>query len=156
MELTLEQRATNAETSKHIMRVQHHLHGIIHGLLRRAEDHDACKLAPPEVDIFTEFTPKLATTEYDTGEYRGFLKAMKPALDHHYANSRHHPEHFKNGVEDMNLLDIIEMFCDWKAATERQHNGNLRQSIEKNADRFKISPQLVKIFENSIELFDKS
>lgn len=31
----------------------------------------------------------------------------------------------------MNLIDIVEMFCDWKAASERQLDGNLLKSIEK-------------------------
>ena len=54
----------------------------------------------------------------------------------------------------MNLVDIVEMFCDWKAATERHHDGNLHKSIEKNAVRFEMNAQLVKIFENTADLFD--
>jgi hypothetical protein len=37
---------------------------------------------------------------------------MAPALKHHYENNRHHPEHFKNNIDDMNLIDLIEMLCD--------------------------------------------
>jgi len=44
---------------------------------------------------------------------------MKPALEHHYALYRHHPEHFQNGIDDMNLIDLVEMFADWKASSER-------------------------------------
>jgi hypothetical protein len=65
----------------------------------------------------------------------------------------HHPEHFKDGVDDMNLLDIMEMFCDWKAAGERHNDGNILKSIERNADRFGLSPQLVRILENTAKLF---
>jgi len=54
----------------------------------------------------------------------------------------------------MNLFDIVEMFCDWKAASERQHNGNLLTSISKNANRFGLSPQLVNIFENTARIMD--
>ena len=49
----------------------------------------------------------------------------------------------------MNLLDLIEMFCDWSASSQRHHDGNIRKSIEVNADRFGMSPQLTRIFENT-------
>jgi len=79
---------------------------------------------------------------------------MKPAVDHHYEMNRHHPEHFADGIDGMNLLDIVEMLCDWKAATLRHKDGDLRKSIETNAVRFKISPQLKRIILNTIDLFD--
>ena len=154
-DLTLEQQATNFGTITHIERVRHHINSVIHALIRRGEDHDKSKLHPPEVQLFTEFTPLLAGSDYDSEEYKGFLSAMKPALDHHYGRNRHHPEHFKGGVDDMNIVDLIEMVCDWKAAGERQDNGNLRKSLEINANRFNLSPQLVKILENSIDIFEK-
>jgi hypothetical protein len=80
---------------------------------------------------------------------------MKPALDHHYANNSHHPEHYKNGIDDMSLLDLVEMICDWKAASERHNNGNIRKSIEVNGKRFEMSPQLIRIFENTADLLFK-
>jgi hypothetical protein len=52
----------------------------------------------------------------------------------------------------MNLIDLVEMLCDWKAASERHNDGNIRKSIEINASRFTISPQLVKILENTADL----
>jgi hypothetical protein len=153
-DLSLEERATNAKTSEHIRLVGHFLHSFIKSLLDRADVHDQSKLASPEVEAFTEFTDKLAGSTYGSHEYEGFRKAMKPALDHHYAKNSHHPEHFKHGINDMTLLDVVEMFCDWKAATMRHHDGNIRKSIELNAERFSLSPQVVKILENTAALFD--
>ncbi len=153
-ELTQQENVTNFATMRHIERVRNLLNVVIVDLLKRAEKHDQSKLERPEVEAFTEFTPKLASSTYGSPEYEGFRKAMGPALQHHYANNRHHPEHFKNGIADMNLLDLVEMFCDWKAAGERHNDGNILKSIEKNAGRFEISPQLVKILENTAELFD--
>lgn len=57
-------------------------------------------------------------------------------------------------VNDMNLVDLVEMFCDWKAAGERHHNGNILKSIEVNAGRFHISPQLRRVLENTAKLLD--
>ena len=54
-------------------------------------------------------------------------------------------------VDGMNLLDIVEMFADWKAATERYNDGDLRKSLEINAKRFKLSPQLYSVLKNTID-----
>lgn len=151
--LTLEQRATNAETFRHIERVRNLLNRVAADMLRRGEEHDQSKLEPPEVELFTEFTPKLANLTYGSAEFNACKAAMGPALSHHYANNAHHPEHHKNGVNDMTLLDIIEMLVDWKASSERHHDGNILKSIEINADRFGLSPQLTKILENTAKQF---
>lgn len=150
--LTDSEKATNYDTMRHIERVRNLLNFFIEQLLSRGEAHDQSKLQPPEVAAFAEFTPKLATCTYGSAEYRSYLDAMKPALAHHYANNRHHPEFHKSGVDDMNLIDVLEMLCDWKAASERHNDGNIRKSIEKNADRFGLSPQLVRILENTADL----
>ncbi len=154
-ELTLEQKATNAETYKHIDRVRKLMSAVIENLLSRMDEHDQSKLGSPEVEIFTEFTPKLKDSEYGSDEYKEFLKQMKPALDHHYEENSHHPEHWENGVDDMNLIDLIETLCDWKAAGERHKDGgNIFRSIKINTERFRLGPQLVKILENTAEFID--
>jgi hypothetical protein len=150
--LTQEQKATNDDTYKHIGRVRNLINLCCSELLSRGEKHDQSKLSHPEVVVFTEYTTRLADSTYGSDEYNGFLQQMKPALDHHYAQNRHHPEHFKNGIDDMNILDIVEMLCDWKAASERHNNGNIRKSIEHNANRFGMSPQLVTILENTADV----
>jgi hypothetical protein len=348
MTLTLEEKATNNDTFRHIERVRNLLNRCVTDLLTRGEKHDQTKLEPPEVSVFTEYTEKLATSTYGSEEYEGFRKAMKPALDHHYANNSHHPEYIeskerwvdipeyeghyqisslgrvkslervlhrekagdfikresimkanitpkgyarimltklgqkenrfvhalvaesflpvddgrtqvnhKNGnkldnsvdnlewvtasenlqhaydtglkepkfkyvvhckeldittmgclpmekelrargydnasaaaiwrciatdtsnylpthldltfdsynideykemnsmVNHMTLLDLVEMICDWKAASERHNNGNIRKSIEVNGKRFEMSPQLIRIFENTADLLFK-
>lgn len=122
--------------------------------MKRADDHDKSKMEEPELELFVEHTPKLANCSYGSDEYKKFLEELKPALDHHYANNRHHPEHFKNGVQDMTIVDLVEMLCDWKASSMRHSDGNLKKSIATSTERFGISDQLVKILENSVYLFD--
>ena len=151
--MTLEQQATNYETMRHIERVRNLLNVFVADLLRRGEEHDQSKLAP-EVEVFTEYTGKLAACTYGSEEYEGFRKAMGPALAHHYAKNSHHPEHWKDGINDMSLVDLVEMFCDWKAAGERHNDGNILKSIQKNADRFGLSQQLTRILENTAKLLD--
>jgi hypothetical protein len=336
--LTKEEQATNFDTCLHIQNVQHYMHILIKDMLDRIEEHDQSKLRHPEVEAFTENNHKLAGMTYGSAEFDACKKAMGPALAHHYANNRHHPEFYrkdeewrpivgfegfyevsnygniqsldreinrentgnfvkkgeaisqyvtpkgycrvqlqrdgnyknfmvhrlvaeafldnhktevnhKDGVKhnnrvsnlewvtssenlihayetglkqpnikyvvvceelgliafgcaemekqlrekgyakasasgiwrcinhggkhldltftgsvferwmnspvnDMNLVDLIEMFCDWKASSTRHNDGNIRKSIEINGNRFNLSPQLIKIFENTAELFD--
>lgn len=152
--MKLEEQATNFITMRHIEKVRNYINKVITNLLNRAEKHDQSKLESPEVELFTEFTPKLAATTFGSQEYNEYKKQMGVALEHHYANNRHHPEHHKNGVNDMTLLDLIEMLTDWKAASERHNDGNILKSIELNGQRFEMSPQLIRIFENTAkELF---
>ena len=152
--LTVEEKACNFDTMRHIERVRNLLNLCIVDLIRRGEEHDQSKLEPPEVGPFTEFTPRLQASTYGSTEYEGFRKQLEPVLAHHYANNAHHPEHHKNGVSDMTLLDVLEMFCDWKAASERHNSGNILKSIEVNAERFGINLQLVRILENTAKMFD--
>lgn len=147
--LPTELQATNFLTMRHIERVRNLLQSVIVNLLLRAKEHDQSKLESPEVEGFHEYTPKLSAVTYGSPEYNEFRKALDPILQHHYANNRHHPEHHKNGIEDMTLLDLIEMFCDWKASSERHTDGNILKSIEINGPRFHMAPQLVRIFENT-------
>lgn len=148
--LTVEQQATNAETLVHIRRVQQLLNGCIGNLLQRGERHDASKLASPEVEVFTEFTPKLKNSTYGSDEYKSFLAQMKPALDHHYASNDHHPEFWPGGYTDMSLLSMMEMLCDWRAASERHSDGSIMKSIEINAVRFNLSPAVVSLMKNTV------
>ena len=86
-------------------------------------------------------------------DYKKLLEKVKPAIEHHYANNRHHPQFHKNGINDMDLFDQLEMLMDWLATTERVLNGNIRQSIELNAERFKMEPQVVKMMMNTINRY---
>lgn len=50
----------------------------------------------------------------------------------------------------MTLLDLVEMFCDWKASSERTANGDLEKSIDYAKNRFNMSDDIVEIFKNTI------
>lgn len=153
-ELTLEEKATNADTSQHIRTVQKFLHLVVKNLLDRADAHDQSKLAPPEVAGFTEFTSKLKGTTYGSAEYQAFLKELGPALAHHYKSNRHHPEHFPDGIRGMNLVDVVEMLVDWAAAVQRHDDGDLRKSIEINQKRFGYTDELKQIFLNTVPFLE--
>jgi hypothetical protein len=138
------------DTESHIRDVQWELRKISVELYKRGIYHDRSKLLPPEKGLFDEMTPILKTLTYGSEEYKESLTKLKPALDHHYSSNSHHPEHYSNGVDGMNLLDLIEMWCDWNAAVSRTANGDIAKSLEINRKRFGLSDQLYNIFKNSI------
>jgi hypothetical protein len=138
------------DTRKHIRRVQQLLNGFAHDLVERGSVHDASKLGPEEKPYFDEWTPKLSAMQYGSPEYRDGLAQIKPATDHHNKHNSHHPEFYPNGINGMTLGDIIEMFFDWKAASERHADGgNIARSIQIGVERHKLSPQLAGIFYNT-------
>jgi hypothetical protein len=141
-------------TYEHIREVQLLLNKVIIKLLNRSELHDRSKLISPEVEVFDEYTQKLEHSVYGSEEYSQFLKEMSVGLNHHWKNNRHHPEYFQNGIKDMNLIDIIEMLCDWKAASTRHSTGDINKSIEINQKRFGYSDELKKILLNTLEVFN--
>lgn len=143
----------DSETLKHVNDVQKNLSILIEKLAERARVHDASKFEEPERSVFALNTPKLAQVEYGTPEYEELLEGVRPAIDHHYAKNTHHPEHWPNGVEDMDLLDLVEMLSDWTSATKRNKNGNVHKSIEHNKERFDITPQLAAIFKNTVDRY---
>ncbi|MFD2922034.1 DUF5662 family protein [Terrimonas rubra] len=140
---------SKVDTLLHIKRVAELMTEAASELIRRANVHDNSKLQSPEKELFDEFTPKLKESTYGSDEYKGFLKGLKVALDHHYAHNSHHPEHYENGINGFNLFDLVEMFFDWKAASERHADGSIYKSIEINKDRFRMSDQFVDIFTNT-------
>jgi hypothetical protein len=138
------------DTHDHIARVRDLIQWCSINMARRAACHDASKLESPEKEIFDRVTPALRGLTYGSDEYKAQLAEMKPALDHHYANNPHHPEyHGEQGISGMSLLDLLEMICDWKAATERHADGDLGRSIEINRKRFGISDQLACVLANT-------
>jgi hypothetical protein len=135
---------------EHIARVEGYLSLIADQLRIRAARHDQSKLQEPEKSLYDEWTPKLCELTYGSDEYKAALKEMGPALQHHYRENSHHPEHYPGGVTDMSLLDIIEMLCDWQAASG-QRGGNLSESLKASCQRFGIDPQLGIILANTAE-----
>jgi hypothetical protein len=136
---------------EHIALVQRLLLSAQIELARRITTHDRSKLSAPELELYCQATHKLESMTYGTEEYEAIRKEMLgDALDHHFAHNRHHPEHFANGIDGMNLFDILEMLIDWMAATKRHADGNIDRSFEVNRQRFDLSPQLERIMKNTV------
>lgn len=139
------------DTHEHIGQVRGLLLGAANDLTARAHYHDRSKLESPEVEVFDEFTPKLRESTYGSDEYKSFLAGMGEGLQHHYAVNDHHPEHFGEGIADMNLIQLTEMLCDWIAATRRHADGDIRRSIDQNAERFGYGEETKRLLHNTVD-----
>lgn len=160
---------SRVDTFKHIMRVRNLVAEITNILAEKSAVHDESKLHHPEKTIFDIATPALKKLTYGTQEYKDQLATLGPALKHHYANNSHHPEYhvcryidddditineekLKDGtaIGRMDLMEIIEMLADWKAAGERHADGgDIQRSIDINVERFGIDSQLERILRNT-------
>lgn len=144
------------ETQAHIDKVRRYIRFFTDKLTDRAEKHDASKMGDIEAPIFAAHTENLSNIEFGSEEYKKELEALKPALDHHYKYNRHHPQYFgEEGINSMDLMDILEMLADWMASTERTKNGDIFKSIEINAKRFNIDPQLTQILLNTARIMEE-
>lgn len=146
---------TLVATKDHITLVRDLLNIMVEELLTRGEKHDQSKLEDPELEMFATYTDKLSKTTYGSDEYKQYLKEMGPALQHHYSNNKHHPEHYVDGVAGMTLVDLMEMMVDWYASSKRHADGDIRKSIEHNQNRFGLTPQLTSILLNTAALLDE-
>ena len=164
---------------KHIFRFRKYLSEFQKRLQKRALGHDLSKFDKEELPYFEKYAPLLKTCKYGSDEYKKFLEGLAPALEHHYKNNRHHPEHFifyecsgcfekyyqapsvcsrcgystfqkRADIKQMNLIDLVEMLCDWIAAGEQHEDGgDIIRSIEINQERFGYGDELKQILLNT-------
>ena len=137
-------------TLRHIKRVNELVTNFAIDMIRRGQVHDDSKFNPVELEPL-EALQALSDTEgpapFGSEEYERRKTLLGPMLEHHYAFNSHHPEHFENGIDGMDLGDLVEMFFDWKAASERGEETAMNLSF--SASRYKLSPQLLSIFQNT-------
>lgn len=112
----------------------------------RAIKHDWTKFKWDEASYFARTIFDLKHSTYGSPEYKGLLKAIRPAIQRHYQRHDHHPEHWISEgqfVGDvwsrMPLVAQLEMICDWAAAVRRHEDGDLRRSFEINSERWAMS-----------------
>ena len=140
---------SRATTLDHIHRVRNDIETFVTVMLARGRAHDASKLAEPEKSVFDEILPRFKGVAYGSPEYADLLQRMKPALDHHYSANSHHPEHYgADGIAGMDLFDLVEMICDWKAAAVRNPGDGVK--LDYNVELFGIEPQLAHILANTL------
>jgi len=148
--MTLDEAKEFAAIYHHKFVVLQYMLPIIQELMKRAEEHDNSKFTEEEFPALVEAMEDIKKFPFGTPEYDEMRKKWEAPFNAHYKKNRHHPEHHPNGIEDMDLVDIVEMLCDWKSASMRQESqGAIKKSIQIGAEKYNLSPQLVKILINT-------
>ena len=129
----------------HIQGVGNHLILLCNELMRRAITHDASRFTIEELEGSLKAQEEGHNLKFNTKEYHKWRESYKGLVDIHNRNNPHHPEHHKHGVNDMDLVDLLEMLCDWCDKAE-----DIEGSIDINAERFNICPQLSHILKNTV------
>lgn len=140
---------------RHIEAVRNYLQACSVELLNRGRDHDASKLEEPEYSTYVAVQPELRAAKFGTDDYKAACTKLGPALEHHQATNRHHPEFHSDGIRGMTLIDILEMVCDWKASSERQGGKGILTSIGFCQERFGFSNELRDLIINTIDWLDE-
>lgn len=126
---------------------------LVEELNRRIAQHDLSKYDEPERSCYDKYIPMLREAKYGSKEYYEIREKMqKEGLDHHYQVNRHHPEHFKDGIRDMTIVDLVEYFIDTYSASTKSDTP-YSEGVKKNADHHKLPDELVQIFINTVDAY---
>ncbi len=139
-------------TAAHIARVAELMTLASWEIARRGREHDQSKFDPVEASPLQEMQDIIdrdGPAPYGSDEYKRRTAMLGPMLAHHYANNSHHPEHYPDGVSGMDLFDLMEMFFDWKAASERGQESAM--SLTTACGKYEMPPMLVSILRNTAD-----
>lgn len=115
------------------------LRAVAYELMRRADLHDQSKLSLDEFEGFAKINVVGREHAYGSDEYYASLKAIEPnPIPLHYSRNDHHPEHHKN-LSDMEFPQLVEMVCDWYAASVTYGKTTFQGGLTVSFDRWKFS-----------------
>ena len=142
--------------NKHRKRVFDLMAKISQDVMQRGNDHDLSKYDETELPTYARVIEEFEKCPYGSVGYWRAKDSLGDTVKHHHEKNRHHPEHFHNGIDGMNLVDLLEMLCDWKSATQNhpEHPGDMQNSIKIAIEKYKISPQLAQVLYNTMKDFD--
>lgn len=128
--------------TEHKIWVMWYIVRICIALLRRGILHDLSKYYLDEAESYNRWIAATAGLTYGTPEYKAVRKTFEADDRLHYSRNRHHPGYYENGISDMTPLDIIEMVCDWMAASKRVGGRDIVTSITLNKSNFGYDDKL--------------
>ena len=128
-------------------------------LLERSRTHDRSKYKSEEKKAYTwltwQYYQKSIGNNLNLPSH--IKKKIHHALKDHSKMNRHHPEYHKN-LNDMTLLDMAEMICDWTAIAKENNspNNSCRQWVEQNLDeKWSFPPKKKNIIYQLINELDR-
>ena len=136
----------------HIQKVGTRIRIVCDELMNRAAIHDESKLSEAEIHRgYEAHWDKIdKKIKWGTPEYEKHCEKFKDIIERHRKGNRHHPEFHDNDIRRMDLIDIMEMFCDWWASGK-----DLDKSIECNVQKYGIENSILHdILRNTARRYD--
>lgn len=144
------EKSTKQYIYDHKLAVQKKMYILIKELEHRADSHDDSKLREPEYSGWLEMD-KEPRYPYGTPQYFEKMRRWKWLFDLHYRHNRHHPEHWHGFFEDMDLMDVLEMMCDWVSYNDRLTSMSAIEITEQQCERFGFPPLLKDLIMNTLK-----
>ena len=146
--------------STHIQAVQMAIRKITDELTLRGIAHDESKFTDTEIYGYLKLENFPQGLEYGSEEYKeafdkhvGDDGKFDMAWQHHATMNSHHPEHFMS-PDQMGLVDIIEMVCDWQGAHVAYGNdGTWEDTVRSNISRYEFTSEQVWAIKQVAALF---
>jgi hypothetical protein len=140
---------TERYIKEHIKRVRKRLLDFISELYKRVNLHDVSKLDEPEYSLWLKMDEE-PRYKYGTKEYKDKLARNKHVFELHYKHNSHHPEHYPNGILDMDLIDLIEMLIDWISYKDDISIKDAIELVDMQSERYGLSEDVKCILKNTL------
>lgn len=129
--------------------IEHNKYDLAIELIKRCSVHDNSKFSKDEMESLIKIEDKS-----DFKDPNVLLSNVKKeAIEIHWKNNSHHPEHFNN-IYDMSDLDLMEMACDCFARS-LQYNTDFLDFINKRQEnRFKFPKEVFYKYYNFCEILN--
>lgn len=134
---------TLLEVLRHNGLVRAFISKLANALEMRGLEHDMSKFGFDEFGTIVCIKGIARRFAYGSPEYEAELNANREALNEHLLHNRHHPECHPGGIDDMSLLDIVEMVCDWMAANAMYGKPTWGEAVAVHAERFGLEEKHV-------------
>lgn len=148
-----------ADVRKHQQMVAEKMIFAAKRILDLAIKHDTSKLGDLEEPYYIDpvYTLNTESIEYGSDRYKEVTAQMGKGWEHHKIYNNHHPEFYEYFEKErdlfskMNLFSLLEMLCDWIAASRRGDNN----PMEPMKSKYNLTPQLESILENTLSLLGR-
>lgn len=113
--------------------------------------HDRSKLKEPELSLWKKMDEE-PMYPYGSKEYSDKLKRHHHVFELHWKNpdNRHHPEHFTDPTAEMDLIDMVEMLCDWLGYKETLSYAEASKLVEQQCKRFNFPEEFRSLLLNTL------
>ena len=130
---------------------------IFDELTLRAANHDKSKFSEPELTpyIWLTWNYHCAWNNIPFELPIGMDQKIRDAKIHHFSNNRHHPE-WHLDPNEMTIVDLIEMVCNWKAVGQEFGEKSLVDYADRVlGKRFNFSQKKINLIWDLIHKMDK-